>query len=114
LGNINLSIQHFDNRGATRGFLPTNGIATNPVDVNGKSLPNPFDLPYLAGFVSLVMSNEQGQIVKYLSKPITLTLELNPSTYNPRTKAILKLEIQFLYLAMILIKTCGRWRERQR
>lgn len=89
-GNLNLSLQHFDNRGATRGFLPTNGIATNPVDVNGKSLPNPFDLPYLAGFVSLVMSNERGQIVKYLSKPIVLSLELNPSTYNPRTNANIK------------------------
>jgi hypothetical protein len=89
-GNLNVSIQHFDNRGATRGFLPTGGVATNPVDANGKSLANPFDLPNFAGFVSVVMSNDQGQIVKQLSKPLELSLELNPATYNPRTKTNIK------------------------
>ncbi|MDI9862196.1 hypothetical protein [Flectobacillus roseus] len=89
-GNLNVSIQHFDNRGATRGFLPTGGVATNPVDANGKSLANPFDLPNFAGFVSIVMSNDQGQIVKKLSKPLELSLELNPATYNPRTKTNIK------------------------
>jgi hypothetical protein len=111
-GNLNVSIQHFDNRGATRGFLPTGGVATNPVDANGKSLANPFDLPNFAGFVSVVMSNDQGQIVKQLSKPLELSLELNPATYNPRTKLILKLAICCLFLALILTNTNGKQREK--
>lgn len=90
LGNVTVAMQHYDNRGATRSFLPTSGIAANPVDINGKALANPFDLPYLAGFVSVVISNDQGQIVKNLSKPILLTVELNASSYNPRTKTTIK------------------------
>jgi hypothetical protein len=86
---LNLVMLHFDNRGSTRGFLPVGGVATNPLDTQGKALADPFDLPNIAGFVSIELSNALGQIVKTLSKPLGIKIELNSSTINPTTgKAI--------------------------
>ncbi len=87
-GDLRLLVHHFD--ASTYGFLPTGGVAAYPVDKTGKTLDNPFDFMRLAGSVSVVLSNAKGQLVKTLSQPLTVAMELSASLINPTTGSAIK------------------------
>ena len=82
-GTWSLVAHYFDAR--ARGYLPAGGVATNAIDVQGKALNDPFDLPNLAGFVYLEMANELGQTAKTLSKSLYYSMDLSNITQNPQT-----------------------------
>lgn len=87
-----LSVLSFDNTKKT--FLPTDGLAQNPVNDIGQKLNNPFKINTLGGFANIQVFDKAGQIGHSFSKPLLLSIYLNTSTVNPRTGKPIKLNDQ--------------------
>ena len=87
-----LSILAFDNTKKT--FLPTDGLAQNPVNDSGQKLSNPFKINTLGGFANIQIFDKTGQVGYSFSKPLVLRIYLNSNTINPRTGKAIKLNDQ--------------------
>lgn len=82
-GNVNVSMVHFDNRTEeSLSSFPGGFTVTNVVSTDGQPMePVVFET---AGFISIEM-NSGTQTVKSFSKPIEVSMEVNPQTINPET-----------------------------
>jgi hypothetical protein len=82
-GNVNISMVHFDNRTEeSLSSFPGGFTVTNILNTDGQPMePVVFET---AGFISIEMNNGT-QTVKNFSKPIQVSMEVNPQTINPET-----------------------------
>lgn len=90
-GKVFINLRHFDALASSSGFFPTKATTSNSQTLQGGPFPTPFELNPIAAAASVRLFTDAFQEVRWLEKPISLTIALSPNVKHPKTGLPIKL-----------------------
>ncbi len=85
-GSLTVNVTYFSNNQSANGALPT-GLSVTATNQDGSTGSG---FAQAAGFATFTISNQNGQLAKSFSTPVTLSFTVPGSTINPSTNAQIK------------------------